>query len=205
MKGIDLSHHNGHIDWKTVCDHDAEMRRVYLKASEGVGYTDPVFLENAEGCRANGIPFGAYHFATLNDSDTTNDAVAEAIYFDKTMKKVQGISLPPVLDIERNKANLSPFQVQNWVQAFIDKMNDLGYPEVIIYSYTPFLDSNLPHNHDFGKHKLWIAAYTRKPKMPIGWTSIWMWQHSCTGVVPGIKGRVDLNSYEEENPDQKSA
>ena len=59
--GIDVSHHQGYIDWEGLSA-QADVRFVYLKATEGQDYVDPRFGEYAEQCYENNIPFGCYHF-----------------------------------------------------------------------------------------------------------------------------------------------
>lgn len=193
MRGIDVSHHQGKIDWAKVKRAIPPTDFVYIKATEGVGYEDSAFARNVADCREHAIPFGCYHFASLNDQDVGRDARAEADCFHKALQKAYGYSMPPVLDIETNKSCLSPFQVEAWITAFVERMKVLGYQDVVLYSYTPFLDSNLPRAHKLGGMKLWVAAYTKQPKIPHGWIKYWLWQYTCTGTVDGIVGRVDQN------------
>ena len=47
--GIDVSHHNGKINWEKVTD----VEFVYIKATEGATYVDPLFQQNIKGARAN--------------------------------------------------------------------------------------------------------------------------------------------------------
>ena len=71
--GIDVSHHQGRIDWPTVA---AALRKVNGGTNPGfailrVGYssksgkgglvTDGEILNNLKGCTENGIPFGIYY------------------------------------------------------------------------------------------------------------------------------------------------
>jgi GH25 family lysozyme M1 (1,4-beta-N-acetylmuramidase) len=70
-----------------------------------------------------------------------------------------------------------------------------GYSNYILYSYTSFLDANLPKYHKLGGVKLWIAAYVNKPKpmLPRGWDKYHIWQYSAKGKIKGILGDCDLN------------
>src|SRR3546814_10025509 len=60
--GIDVSHHQGAIDWERVAADGVEF--AYLKATEGGGFSDPRFVSNARGAKAAGIKVGAYHYYT---------------------------------------------------------------------------------------------------------------------------------------------
>ncbi len=58
--GIDVSHHQEFIDWGMV--KKAGARFAFIKASEGVGFTDPMFEENIRGAVEAGVLPGSYHF-----------------------------------------------------------------------------------------------------------------------------------------------
>ncbi|TND08287.1 MAG: lysozyme precursor [Bacteroidetes bacterium] len=196
--GIDVSHHQGTIDWSKLKSADPAIglvNFVYIKATEGVGYIDPMALTYAQGAKAAGLRIGYYHFASLNDPNVSNDAAAEARYFDSQLKTLPAADLVPVLDLETNKSNLSPQLVQQWITAFLDTMNQLGYPSVMLYSYQPFLDQYLPAGHPFGKLPLWLAQYRNvpQPTLPKGWTAYTIWQYSNQGKLAGFTTNVDLN------------
>lgn len=61
LNGIDVSHHNGRIDWQRVAQ-DKRIEFVYIKASEGATYRDPLHKKNRAQARKAGIKVGAYHF-----------------------------------------------------------------------------------------------------------------------------------------------
>lgn len=190
--GVDVSHWQPKIDWKTVKQSKIEF--AYIKASEGVHLIAPDAKKQATGAKAVGLPVGYYHFGSLNDPNVIADADKEAKFFSQVMKGLPKSDLIPVLDLEVNKSNLSPELVQRWISEFLVEMAAQGYPKVILYSYTPFLDANLPNNHILGNVPLWIAQYrnVQYPKMPKGWTSYVMWQYTSTGEVAGI-GKCDVN------------
>lgn len=189
---IDVSKWQGNIDWSKVKTSHPEIEGVYIKASEGIGYTDPMMIINAVGASKEGFKVGFYHFATLNSADVTNDAVMEARWFIKAIGSLTK-SMPLVLDIEKNANNLPKDKVLLWVKSFFNELYDNAIEDVMLYSYTPFLDSNLPLNHDLGGYPLWIAAYTPTLKLPHGWAAAELWQYSQHGAIEGISANVDLN------------
>lgn len=192
VKGIDISHYQPKINWQKV--KGAGISFAYIKTTEGVTVKDTFAASHATSAKLVGIKIGYYHFASLNDTNVAADATAEAKFFDSVMKVLPIADLPPVLDIEVNKSNLSPKAVQLWISTFLDVMVQLGYPKTILYSYTPFLDQNLPLDHPFGNNPLWIAQYknVNYPKMPHGWDKYTVWQYSSTDPVDGI-GPCDNN------------
>ena len=90
--GIDVSHHQGRIDWPSVAAGGTAF--AYVKATEGGTFVDPSFAENWRGARAAGLPTGAYHFFTLCKSGSD-----QAVNYIATVPKVAG-SLPPAIDAE---------------------------------------------------------------------------------------------------------
>jgi len=93
IHGIDVSHHNGKINWKTIAEKDG-MQFVFIKATEGATLQDKTFTKNQSGAKAAGLKVGAYHFLT-----TSTDAESQFQNFRKVVKK-EDIDLIPVLDAE---------------------------------------------------------------------------------------------------------
>ena len=98
LPGIDVSHHQGAIDWAQVAG--AGVRFAFAKATEGRNYVDPQYATNKAGAALSGVVFGAYHFA--QPDGTANDAVLEADHFVDVAQLEPG-DLVPVLDIETNR------------------------------------------------------------------------------------------------------
>lgn len=188
--GIDVSYAQGHIDWPEIRTDFA-----YLKCNEGVNFKDKMVDTNSVGAHKAGIPFGYYHFVTLNKMDVVADAQSEAADFLNTLDLLPRATLMPVLDIEsENKLQISPNNVELWIQVFRDELLKAGF-KMMLYSYTPWLNTNLPQDHTLGDLPLWIAQYTQHPMpvLPFGWKEFAVWQYSCKGQLMGIKGDVDLN------------
>jgi lysozyme len=190
---IDVSKWQGDVNWLKV--KAAGVDSAFLKASQGINYMDPRVLIESREAVAVGVKIGYYHFASLNDKKVVQDAKAEAQYFVKVIKTLPKADLPLILDIEENKLGISPIEVLNWVKTFFMELEALGYKDYALYSYTPFLDKNLPANHGLGGVKLWLAAYKAKPDIPKGWVDYWLWQYSNKGRINGINADVDLNKY----------
>lgn len=195
MNIIDCSHFQGSIQWDEVADQLPKIDGVYIKASQGVGYVDAAMKYNASEAHKAGLKVGYYHYATLNTPNAALDAKQEARYFIDTIGKAVKPDLPLVLDIEENKANLSAMDVWTWITTFFNELEEMGFKDYALYSYTPFLNASLPNNHKLGHIKLWLAAYVNKvtPILPHGWDSWWLWQYSAHGRVNGVSKFVDVN------------
>ncbi|MBI3511859.1 MAG: glycoside hydrolase family 25 protein [Bacteroidetes bacterium] len=200
LLGIDVSHNNGNINWNKVKSSHPRIRFAYIKATQGVGYTDPQAKNFGAGALQSGLRIGYYHFASLNSLDIVKDAQAEADYFDAVLKTLSPATLPPVLDIETNEKRLNTQQVEEWITNFFQRMQAHGHLRVFIYSYKPFFDSNLPANHQFGNMPLWLAQYRNvpAPSLPHGWNKFTIWQYTDKGKVDGISGNCDMNKAHAE-------
>lgn len=192
--GIDISHHNGIIVWPQLVTNIPKVDFVYIKATQGTGFTDPMASFNANQAQQNKIPFGYYHFATLNTFDDITDARAEAIYFLNVIKSFPEPKLPLVLDIETNKVQLPQIKVLEWITVFFTELEKAGFKDSLLYSYSSFLENNLPFGHNI-KNRLWLAGYVKpqKLKIPHGWNNYSIWQYSDSGKIAGIKTPTDLN------------
>lgn len=185
-KGIDISHFQSEaqINWKAVRDGGIDF--VYIKCTQGSGFSDPLCQQHSAGAKLQLIAVGYYHFA-----DVTKDPVQQANFFKSNLAKLSPYDLLPVLDIETNSTNLNPSQIESWTKHFIEAM---GMP-IMLYSYQPFLDENLPSTHSFGSIPLWLAQYRdiKSPFLPHGWSNCSLWQYTNQGKIAGIAIPVDCN------------
>ncbi|HET6369970.1 MAG TPA: GH25 family lysozyme, partial [Nitrospiria bacterium] len=92
VRGIDVSHHQGEIDWPAVAGAGTEF--AFIKATEGRDFRDSNFTANWQAAGRAGIARGAYHFFTF-----CTDGAAQAANFIATVSPPGG-ELPPVADVE---------------------------------------------------------------------------------------------------------
>lgn len=94
LRGIDISHHNGEVDFSRVASEEADVAFAYIKATEGTDFIDPAFIRNARLSVASGIPSGAYHFFRYD-----TDGELQALNFLHAIQG-RGFTLPPAIDVE---------------------------------------------------------------------------------------------------------
>src|SRR5689334_3908175 len=92
LRGIDVSHHQGVVDWGRVGKSDVAF--AILKATEGGDYVDETFTRNLAGAGAAGLVVGAYHFFTF-----CRPGAEQAANFLRVVPRDRPM-LPPVVDIE---------------------------------------------------------------------------------------------------------
>jgi lysozyme len=188
---IDVSRHQGTIDWVAVAA--SGVKGVMIKATEGIGYIDPLFIQNVLGAHAAGLEVGFYHFAR---PETPNTAMQEAEYF---LAKVADIpaTLPYALDVEGEAADLGPSRLTDWCHEWLETVEQRTGHRCMVYSGASFARSYL--GGKLARWPLWIAHYGVNQPMANGTWERWaMHQYSETGRVDGIAGKVDLNEMDTE-------
>ncbi len=185
-KGIDVSEHQGIIDWKKVKADSVEFAILRAGFGKNLSQQDAYFEKNYDGCKASSIPVGAYWYSYALSVDA---AKREA---DTCLKTIENkvFEYPIYFDIEdRTQLALSEDMLQKITIAFCDELEAAGY-WVGIYSYKSFLESNFTPEI-LKRYAVWVAhtGVTQTSfKYPHG-----IWQYSHTGKVNGINTNVDLN------------
>ena len=195
QKGIDVSSHQGDIDWEAVASDGIEfafVRAIYRGYESGKLVEDERCVENLQEANAAGISTGVYVFS---QAITVEEAYEEADAALKVLREAP-ISLPVVYDVERvTSANarmnfLTVDERTDMALAFIDRIQSAGY-DVMIYHNTEvgalFLDLSRLEGVD-----KWFAAYNNDLYWPYAYK---VWQYSENGTVSGIDGKVDMDLW----------
>lgn len=181
VRGLDVSHHNGVIDWPRVAQSGVSF--VYVKASEGGDRSDPRFAFNTSAARDAGLKVGAYHFFTF-----CRAGEEQARHFLSLVKPLPG-DLPPAVDVEF-VGNCRDAPGREVVRAHLEQWLTLveraAGRRPVIYSTQDAADEFL----DGLPHALWLREIPGEPKR--SWA---LWQFDPSGSVPGIEGAVDLDVF----------
>lgn len=180
--GIDVSNHQGEIDWERVADDDIEF--AYIKATEGGDFTDARFAENWEAAAAAGLDRGAYHFFTLCTSGEAQARHFLSVVPDDTE------AMPPAVDLElKGNCRGRPGNevVQRELTRFLELVEGATGHEVILYVGDEF-ERRYPVRESLGR-PLWHPRFLRRPNVR-GWV---LWQVTGFAHVAGIDGDVDLD------------
>jgi lysozyme len=190
VHGIDVSKHQGKIDWKRVSlmnNNGIKVTFAFVKATEGISRQDDRFSFNWEQSTRNGIIRGAYHFYY-----PSRDAGKQADNFIKQVKLKKG-DMPPVIDIEMSNGKSSA-KICEGIKVFIGRLEKQYKVKPIIYTNIHFYNTYLKGN--FEEYPLWIAGYFDHDRFYNEFVTPWtFWQHSEQGRVDGIRGKVDFNVY----------
>ncbi len=189
MLGIDVSHHQGQIDWAQVKSAGVEfvmVRLGYRGLSEGNLYTDDYALENLRGAREAGLLVGAYFYS---QAVCVEEALEEAQYALQILGDFK-LDLPLAYDWEQEKRteNVDVQTVTDCAMVFCEVVKNAGYGTMVYfntYQARELMDLNRLTDYPW-----WLAMYSTDSQFPCRFD---VWQYTCEGVVPGISGNVDVN------------
>lgn len=185
IKGIDVSRHNGAIDWAKV--RAAEIQFAFVRASFGLD-VDIMFRTNWEQC---GVERGAYHFLHADQ-----DGFAQARCFIETLRGDVG-TLPPVLDIEELSFHAqTPAHVVDVAIDFARAVEESIGVQLLLYTNpntANLFGLQIERLHE-RMPRLWLADYRASITIPWPWQTWDFLQHG-TGVVDGAPTKVDLDRF----------
>ncbi|HAJ98248.1 MAG TPA: glycoside hydrolase [Ruminococcus sp.] len=193
--GIDVSRHNGAINWNSVKD-SGKVDFVILRAGYGnlTSQKDSRFEEYYSACKKLGIPVGGYWYSY---AVSESEAVQEANAFLQIVKGKQ-FEYPLYFDIEEKKQfSLGREKCSAMARAFCETLENAGY-YAGIYSSKSHLETHLT-NEVRQRFAVWVAHYGVSQTSYSG--QFGMWQKSSTGHVDGISGDVDLDECYIDYPE----
>lgn len=185
--GIDVSQYQGKIEWDEVkaVEDSFPVTFALIRATAGKNHLDKQFERNWKSSKQNGLVRGAYHYYRPNEN-----SIEQADNFIKHVRLQKG-DLPPVLDIENLPKVQSMDSLKSGLRKWLTKVESHYKVKPIIYSGESYYKDFL--RKDFKGYTFWIANYNFFVEdIKDEWT---FWQFTEKGVVPGIKGPVDLNIY----------
>ncbi len=191
--GVDVSSHNGEIDWRAAAGDGvtfAMLRAGGRYYGSGKLFEDTRFRENLAGARAAGVETGVYFFS---QAVTVEEAVEEA---DFLLKLLDGRRLdgPVVFDWENidydtaRTDGVSPSTVSAMAGAFCETVAAAGYTPMIYFNLQ--IGYLLYDLEGVAEYPFWLAQYGASPGF---YYDFEMWQYTSSGRVAGIEGPVDLN------------
>ena len=186
ITGIDVSHHQGVIDWAAVASSGVEF--AFVKATEGRDLTDQRFAYNVQGAQAAGLAVGPYHFFTF-----CTPGSEQAHHFLATAPPSHE-SLPPVVDVEfmgNCKSWNDAASVRQELGHFLTLVEEAWEVKPILYVTQDALKRIIADQ--FHGHPIWIRSVFTEPALDAhrNWK---IWQFSENSRIPGILGPVDRNA-----------
>lgn len=185
MLVVDVSYHNGVIDWKRAKDNG--VVGAVIRCGYGRNFTkydDTKFKSNMDGALANGIKVGVYLYSYAKDLESAKSEALHAIRLCAPYKS--RLSLPVFFDSEENGTQKVAKQA---ARIFCETLKAEGY-EVGIYANADWFREVLGGN-DLAEFVQWIAKWGKVE--PTGFANMQLWQYDAYGNIPGIGSGVDLD------------
>ena len=192
-KGIDVSSHQGNIDWNLVAQDGVEFAIIRVGyrgyGSEGRLVVDEKFEDNIKGAKAAGIKVGVYFFSqAINETELLEEAnlVLEQI-------APYSIECPVVYDVEKTSAagRMNAISVEDrthLTQLFCQTIENSGYKPMIYHNTE--MGALLINIAELENYDKWYASYSDQMFYPYEYK---IWQYSDKGKIQGISTDVDLN------------
>lgn len=195
-KGIDVSYHNGKIDWAKVKSSGVDY--AIIRCGYGMdqrNQDDQQWMNNVRGCIENDIPFGVYLYSCATD---VSRASSEADHVLRLLREAGlnpgDLAYPVYFDMEDKSTQNS--NLAAIAQTFCNKIESAGY-QVGIYANKAWFNELLT-DKCFNNWTKWVAEWNASSGLTYKGLSNFtsgngMWQFSDYGSVPGVGGACDLN------------
>ncbi|MDB5429332.1 MAG: glycosyl hydrolase 25 family protein lysozyme [Caulobacter sp.] len=184
VRGVDVSHHQGPVDWPRVARHGVAF--AYLKASEGRDHRDDLFDRNWRGARAAGLRVGAYHYFTFCSSGR-----AQAANFLAAVPR-EADALPVAVDLEfGGNCGSRPAgpALARELAVFLAMVEAREGRPAILYVTPEFLAA---YRAVLPDRSLWRRSILHAPARGEPWV---LWQFHNRGKVDGVTGPVDISVF----------
>lgn len=181
LVGIDVSHHQGDINWKEVARE--KIGFVYIKATEGATYTDSMFHKNMSEAIDAGMLVGAYHYFRM-----TSSATEQFKNFKESVGRYK-MQLVPMIDVETSDGKPVK-QLQDSLDVFIKLLKEeFGCPPMIYGTQRSYNTYCAPK---YNNYHLYIGRYGNNPPEIKGTGTYSIWQYTESAYVKGIPKPVDM-------------
>ena len=194
LRGIDVSTHQGTIDWDEVAG--AGLSFAIVKATQGRSeataglrnFTDSKFKRNITEAHRIGLSVGVYHYLT---AQTVGEAMEEAEYFLSVIEPYKPlIDLWAVVDVESKYLPKDKTMLTQIVNTFCSRVTSAGL-RPMVYTNPDYLKHRL---NDISYWPLWLALWRNKTNVPTvaDYPAMKLWQWGGE-VISGINGKTDAN------------
>ena len=189
IDGIDVSSHQGDIDWAKVTAND-DLRFAYVKATEGATYRSPHYQSNVRQAQRHGLLVGSYHY--LSTTSTISEQYANFVGAMSTVTQ----DLIPMIDVE-DRGTWSRSQLIDSLALLAGMLEHQYKRRPMIYSTMDFYNQNL--SPQFNRYPLYIGRYsTARPS--ISWDGDYtIWQFTEDGIMAGINVYVDMARFHPDH------
>lgn len=195
LKGIDVSNHQGVVDWVHVAASGVGFALIKASGDEGASnvYLDPEFPTNWAQTRGVGLVRGAYHYAR----PSAVSPAASVTTLQRAIQAVGGLQAGDLVALDIEDPDVPDrTSLHVWVAEWLALAEEVFGVAPIKYSARYYTSTHDLEHADLERFPTWWASYqATEPAGVPGWTPLAIWQYSASGTVPGVAGAVDLNVF----------
>ena len=183
LVGIDVSHHQGVINWAEVKNSGIDF--AIIRVGYGQNFTsqdDRYFERNISECERLGIPYGVYLYSYAVNVENASSEAEHVLRLIKGHNPTYGIWY----DLEEDNENVNYINIAT---TFCEKIKANGYNRVGIYANVEWWNKKL-NDSSLDKYDKWVAQWRNSCTYNKPYK---MWQYTSSGSVNGIKGNVDMD------------
>ena len=180
--GVDISEYQADVDMEKLAEQNVQF--IYMKATEGSGFTDSRFADNWAAAAEHGIPAGAYHFFSIDSPGSM-----QAQNYIDTVGPLGDRSLIPAVDVEfyADKRNDPPEREEliRELGDFLDALEEEYHVKPMIYAPREICEKYLLGHFD--EYPRWVRSIYYPVTFETGDSWV-LWQYSDTGELEGYLG-----------------
>lgn len=195
FNGIDVSRHQGDIDWDSV---NPYIDFAMIRAGFGKNNIDAKARRNVSECERLGIPYGLYWFSYALHPEMAKKEAEYLIDFIGEHKPeypiVYDFEYDTVTHATKNGVSINRQFVLDCTEEFCRTLEEHGF-YAMFYTNNDYYRRYYQASKVAEKYDMWYARYAESPGR-----SVTLWQKSDSGKIPGINGRVDLDQTERDYP-----
>jgi GH25 family lysozyme M1 (1,4-beta-N-acetylmuramidase) len=192
--GIDVSNHNGIVDWPRVAASGVRFAGMKASGDEGIGnvFVDPTFPDNWHQSRANGLIRIAYHYCR----PSVVSPAASVTTFQRAIQAVGGLASGDLVALDLEDPGVPDgVSLHVWAAEWLALAEDVFGVAPVKYSARYYTSTHDLEHDDLERFPTWWASYQATiPPSATGW-DIDIWQNSASGTCPGVSGQVDTDLF----------
>lgn len=176
--GCDVSRYQTDVDWKWMKDNNFSF--VFVQSTQGNAIFEGDHYDLVARCKdiiAKGLKLGYYHFCRPNTQ-------GEADFIKSKLKLLPPTDFPLMLDVETSG------YTKDYITQYLGNLIDTLNIPIILYSYTDYINRYI--DLSFKDNDLWIACYSPKLIMPIGWNDWKIWQCGDQDKPNNVQMDIDV-------------
>ena len=193
LKGIDVSSHNGDINWGVVKS-QIDFAIIRLGYGDNVErQDDSYFIKNVNGCINNNIPFGVYIYSYALNLGGSESIQSEIDHTKRMLSKISQKPFCVYIDMEDDSTiKLGKTLLTNFALEYCKQITQAGYKAGVYANENWFKNYlNCSTIASYG-YSIWCAKYSSyKPVISSNYD---IWQYTSEGRLNGINTVVDMNN-----------